>query len=119
MRACKQSTSLRHAHRAGGALYLWHLSRELALTCGSVTLLLWAAALKYGAFTRRAQRAYQDGLAETNQARAPLPPSRSLHPREQHRSPWSRTGRGRNIQLSCDSPAGAGEGTSLHSGFRA
>ena len=49
-------------------MYLWHLSHELALTCGSVTLLLWAAALKYGAFTRRAQRAYQDGLAETNQA---------------------------------------------------
>ena len=31
---------------AGGAVYLWHLSRELALTCGSVTVLLWAAALK-------------------------------------------------------------------------
>ena len=51
-------------------MYLWHLSRELALTCGSVTVLLWAAALRYGAFTRRAQRAYQDGLAETNQARS-------------------------------------------------
>ncbi len=54
---------------AGGAIYLWYLSKELALTCGSVTVLLWAVALRYGAFTRKAQRAYQDGLAETNQVR--------------------------------------------------
>ncbi|CAL8468057.1 g7596 [Coccomyxa elongata] len=51
----------------GGAVYLWMLSKELALTCGSVTVLLWAVALRYGSFTRKAQRAYQDGLAETNQ----------------------------------------------------
>lgn len=43
------------------------LSKELALTCCSVTVLLWAVALRYGGFTRKAQRAYQDGLAETNQ----------------------------------------------------
>lgn len=30
-------------------------------------MLLWAVALRYGAFTRKAQRAYQDGLAETNE----------------------------------------------------
>lgn len=52
---------------AGGAIYLYILSRELALTCFSVTLLLWLVALRYGAFTRKAQRAYQDGLAETNE----------------------------------------------------
>lgn len=47
------------------------LSKELALTCGSVTVLLWAVALRYGSFTRKAQRAYQDGLAETNQVMYP------------------------------------------------
>ena len=56
----------------GGAVYLWMLSKELALTCGSVTVLLWAVAIRYGAFTRKAQRAYQDGLAETNQVIHPL-----------------------------------------------
>ena len=55
------------AAAAGGAIYLYILSRELALTCFSVTVLLWAVALRYGAFTRKAQRAYQDGLAETNE----------------------------------------------------
>jgi hypothetical protein len=55
---------------AGGAVYLWMLSKELALTCCSVTVLLWAVALRYGGFTRKAQRAYQDGLAETNQVGA-------------------------------------------------
>jgi hypothetical protein len=30
-------------------------------------VLLWLVALRYGAFTRKAQRAYQDGLAETNE----------------------------------------------------
>lgn len=30
-------------------------------------MLLWLVALRYGAFTRKAQRAYQDGLAETNE----------------------------------------------------
>ena len=48
-------------------MYLYILSRELALTCFSVTVLLWLVALRYGAFTRKAQRAYQDGLAETNE----------------------------------------------------
>lgn len=46
---------------------MWYLSKELALTCGSVTVLLWAVALRYGSYTRKAQRAYQDRLAETNQ----------------------------------------------------
>ena len=59
---------------AGGAVYLWMLSKELALTCCSVTVLLWAVALRYGGFTRKAQRAYQDGLAETNQVALSLGP---------------------------------------------
>ena len=67
MRASSTSSLL--CVHAGGAIYLWYLSKELALTCGSVTMLLWAVALRYGAFTRKAQRAYQDGLAETNQVR--------------------------------------------------
>ena len=58
---------------AGGAIYLYILSRELALTCFSVTMLLWLVALRYGAFTRKAQRAYQDGLAETNEVMLPIP----------------------------------------------
>ena len=53
-------------------MYLYILSRELALTCFSVTVLLWLVALRYGAFTRKAQRAYQDGLAETNEVQLSL-----------------------------------------------
>ena len=36
-------------------------------------MLLWLVALRYGAFTRKAQRAYQDGLAETNEVMLPIP----------------------------------------------
>ena len=52
---------------AGGAGYLWFLSRELALSCGAVTCVLWAVALRYGGFSRKAQRTYQDALANTNE----------------------------------------------------
>ncbi len=54
----------------GGAAYLLYLSRSLAATCGTVCLLLWLVALRYGAFQRRSQRLYQNFLADTNQARA-------------------------------------------------
>ena len=52
-------------------MYLWHLSRELALTCGSVTAAAVGGRAEIRRHSRRrAQRAYQDGLAETNQATA-------------------------------------------------
>ena len=51
----------------GGAAYLWYLSHELALACGGVTFVLWGVALKYGGFSRKAQRTYQDALANTNE----------------------------------------------------
>ena len=51
----------------GGAAYLWYLSKQLALACGGVTLVLWGVALKYGSFSRKAQRTYQDALASTNE----------------------------------------------------
>ena len=60
----------------GGAVYLWYLSQKLALACGGVTVLLWAIALRYGAFTRKAQRSYQDALASTNEA---CPSQQALH----------------------------------------
>ena len=46
---------------------MYTLSKELALACGGVTAVLWAAALKYGKFSRKAQRAYQDALASTTE----------------------------------------------------
>ena len=67
LRHTGMSSNGRRIGNAGGAVYLYVLSRELALTCFSVTVLLWLVALRYGAFTRKAQRAYQDGLAETNE----------------------------------------------------
>ena len=53
---------------AGGAAYLFYLSRKLAAAVAGVTALLWIVALCYGNFSRKAQRTYQDALAETNQA---------------------------------------------------
>lgn len=47
---------------------MWYLSKELALACGGVTCVLWAVALRYGSFSRKAQRTYQDALANTNEA---------------------------------------------------
>lgn len=46
---------------------MWYLSKELAIACGIVTIISWAVALRYGAFTRTAQRLYQDSLANTNE----------------------------------------------------
>ena len=53
---------------AGGTVYLFYLSRGLASACLGVTAILWAVALRFGAFSRRTARTYQDALAETNQA---------------------------------------------------
>jgi len=63
---CVEWNSARYA--AGGAAYLFYLSRKLAAAVAGVTALLWIVALCYGNFTRKAQRTYQDALAETNQA---------------------------------------------------
>lgn len=52
---------------AGGAAYLFFMSRQLATAVAGVTALLWVVALRYGNFSRKAQRTYQDALAETNQ----------------------------------------------------
>ena len=52
---------------AGGAAYLFFMSRQLATAVAGVTALLWIVALRYGNFSRKAQRTYQDALAETNQ----------------------------------------------------
>ena len=49
-------------------MYLTWLSRELALACLGMTVLLWGVALRHGSFSRRAQRAYMNKLADTNQA---------------------------------------------------
>ena len=43
------------------------MSRQLATAVAGVTALLWVVALRYGNFSRKAQRTYQDALAETNQ----------------------------------------------------
>ena len=53
----------------GGGVYLFLLSRELFAACVASTLVLWAVALRFGSYSRRAQRAYQDTLADTNQVR--------------------------------------------------
>lgn len=55
------------AQSAGGAVYLFFMSRQLATAVAGVTALLWIVALRYGNFSRQAQRTYQDALAETNQ----------------------------------------------------
>ena len=57
---------------AGGAVYLFFMSRQLATAVAGVTALLWIVALRYGNFSRKAQRTYQDALAETNQVRVRL-----------------------------------------------
>ncbi|KAA6417134.1 MAG: ABC transporter B family member chloroplastic-like [Trebouxia sp. A1-2] len=63
------NVALRNALQAiGGAAYLFYLSRRLAAAVAGVTALLWIVALCYGNFSRKAQRTYQDALAETNQA---------------------------------------------------
>lgn len=65
---CKAlSKMLCHHCYAGGAAYLFYLSRKLAAAVAGVTALLWVVALCYGNFSRKAQRTYQDALAETNQ----------------------------------------------------
>ena len=46
------------------------MSRKLATACACITALLWLVALRYGNFSRKAQRTYQDALAETNQVRS-------------------------------------------------
>lgn len=51
----------------GGAAYLFVMSRKLATACACITAVLWLVALRYGNFSRKAQRTYQDALAETNQ----------------------------------------------------
>ncbi|DBA70277.1 TPA: hypothetical protein ACH3X2_012175 [Trebouxia sp. C0005] len=62
------NVALRNALQAiGGAAYLFYLSRRLAAAVAGVTALLWIVALCYGNFSRKAQRTYQDALAETNQ----------------------------------------------------
>jgi hypothetical protein len=43
------------------------LAVQVAAAAGVVTVLLWAVAIRYGAFGRRSQRAYQDALADANQ----------------------------------------------------
>ncbi len=40
------------------------------MACGGVTVVLWGVALKYGSFSRKAQRTYQDALASTNEVLA-------------------------------------------------
>ena len=54
------------------------MSRQLATAVASVTALLWIVALRYGNFSRKAQRTYQDALAETNQVWAWLLQALSL-----------------------------------------
>lgn len=44
------------------------MSKKLATACAGITAVLWLIALRYGNFSRKAQRTYQDALAETNQA---------------------------------------------------
>lgn len=51
----------------GGACYLCYLCPPLAATTITVTVLLWTVTARYGAFSRRCMKAYQDRLAETNQ----------------------------------------------------
>ena len=46
---------------------MFYMSSRLATACAAVTALLWIVALRYGNFSRKAQRTYQDALAETNQ----------------------------------------------------
>ena len=67
---CLQALRLIASH-AGGAVYLFFMSRKLATAVAGVTALLWIVALRYGNFSRQAQRTYQDALAETNQVRFP------------------------------------------------
>lgn len=50
----------------GGALYLWRLSPQMAGATAAVGAALVLVAGTYGAFTRRAQRIYQDALAASN-----------------------------------------------------
>ena len=52
----------------GAGVYLWQLSPPMAATTAGVATALTAVAVAYGAFTRRAQRTYQDALAASNSA---------------------------------------------------
>ena len=52
--------------QVGGAIYLWRLSPQMAGAAAGVGTALVAVAGSYGAFTRRAQRVYQDSLAASN-----------------------------------------------------
>ena len=65
---CAAGLKLGPAH-AGGAIYLAILSRELALGCLGMTVLLWAVALRFGGYSRASNRAYMAELANTNQVR--------------------------------------------------
>ena len=56
---------------AGGAIYLALLSWQLALSCLCMTTLLWAVALRFGAYSRASNRAYMAELANTNQVHLP------------------------------------------------
>jgi hypothetical protein len=68
-RASRRLASAGAGARAGGGIYLVVLSRELALACAASTAVLWLVALRFGGYSRRAQRSYQDTLADTNQVR--------------------------------------------------
>lgn len=59
----------------------------MALACAAVSGALWCVALFYGGFTRRAQRIYQDALAESNSAAGGAAPRRAP-PRVPFASPW-------------------------------
>ena len=78
----------------GGAAYLFYLSRKLATACAAVTALLWIVALCYGNFSRKAQRTYQDALAETNQVDQQVnfivstPDSLGVAPDVSHQNSW-------------------------------
>ena len=56
----------------GGAIYLAILSWQLALSCLCMTTLLWAVALRFGAYSRASNRAYMAELANTNQVGGPF-----------------------------------------------
>lgn len=51
---------------AGGGAILVSLSPRLAGACAGVFVLLWAATVLYGSYSRRSQRVVQDVLASSN-----------------------------------------------------
>lgn len=66
--ATNVNSAIRHGFQAlVGGVYLFIVSKELALACGGVLVLLWAATVRYGQYSRRTQRTAQDVLADSNQ----------------------------------------------------